>query len=786
MIAPLKRLFSFLRGAVRSYGSLMITHTPLRLSTFLLLAWICALPVIAQAGGMNKFHDAQFLSAYERHARWTVLQFGQLPFWDPYSCGGMYGLAAPQTRYTSPLFLFSLLLGVDRAAALFAVLWPVFAMEGMFRYARSWGSSARAALLCAPLFPLSGFFATAWYVGWVQFLSFCGLPFMLYGLRRALRGSRVGVYVCAVSCLLTVGFGGTWTLPMGAPLCAFEVLDALLCSRAELRARARAGRGYWPLFARRARLVALGLGATALWVLAIGAVRLWPMLESVQATLRVMGGEPTFDFSSLLAELLTLSKGGDNHDNGAYYVAPLVLLSVFALPARRALLLWLAALTFAWLSLGHITEDAPFALLRKLPVYDTMRYPERFLVELTIVLSLLFARALTSWLALLRRRWGARAAGRGLAIACVLIALGVASQISNARAVSSDVKLEPTPTWHATSFRQSRGNRWMMSHFAAEGMGSLACGEAYPVPMSRHLRGDLRQEEYVVAEPAGRPAGKVQRLAWSPNAITLRVVAERALRVAINQNYHPGWRAEGGEVESWDGLLSVRVPAGESRVVVRFRPRSGIGGLGLTLLSLLTGALWAFGARGSRRRDAVLLGLSPALWLLLMISWPEARWTALEPTTPDGKPVYVPELPVDAVPMHVTFDTPITLEGARLGPVYMRDGRRQMDIDLYVRRTGELSPNLGLFVFLRPRGKRSEHGDHNTISGIVYLPRLRQGQLAHDAFRVAVPDDSLGTWEVRVGFWNEHGDHARRKVRSSRGAKIVDNAVVVGRFEVLE
>jgi hypothetical protein len=808
VLASLKRYFARARTRALRLGSLLLTRTPLRLSLFLLLAWICALPVIAQAAGMNKFHDAQFLSAYERHARWTVLQFGQLPFWDPYSCGGMYGLAAPQTRYTSPLFLFSLTLGVDRASALFAVLWPAFAMEGMFRYARSWGASARAALLCAPLFPLSGFFATAWYVGWVQFLSFCGLPWILVGLRGALRGSRPHAYLCGVSCLLTVGFGGTWTLPMGAPLCAFEVLDALLVSRAELRAVGRVG--YGSLLARRARLVAVGLSLCALWVLSIGALRLWPMLESVQATLRVMGGDPTPEVQDLLAQLLTITKGGDNHDQGAYYVAPIVLLSVFALPAKRAWLLWLAAIAFAALSLGHISEDAPFALLRKLPVYDTMRYPERFLVELAIVLSVLFARALTSWLALARRRNGRRGAQRALGAFAVLAGLGVASQAYNVRAVSSDVELEPSPTFHSGAFRQSRGNRWLMSHFAAEGMGSLACGEAYPVPMSRRLRGDLKREEYVIPEPGGAVHGEVQRLAWSPNEVSLRVSAERPVRIAINQNYHPGWRAEGGQVESWDGLLSVRVPAGESRVRVRFSPRSGIGGLCVTLLSLVAGALWARRrqarsavtlARGPARfdrRDVALAALGPSLWLLLMLVWPEQPWRALEPTisvalagdgrtlAPDLAPVYLPAVPVDAIPMEVSFDVPIKLEGARFSPVGMRDGRRHIDIDLYLRRSGELSPDLGLFVFLRPRGKRSEHGDHSTVSGVVYLPRLRLGQLARDAFRVAVPDNSIGTWEVRVGFWNQYSDQTRRHVTKSRGVKVIDNAVVVGRFEVFE
>jgi hypothetical protein len=344
---------------------------------------------------------------------------------------------------------------------------------------------------------------------------------------------------------------------------------------------------------------------------------------------------------------------------------------------------------------------------------------------------------------------------------------------------------------HTHSFRQSRGNRWLMSHFAAEGMGSLACGEAYPVPMSRHLRGDLAHEEYVLPDERGDAPGTVERLAWSPNEITLRVHAKRPLRVAINQNYHPGWRAEGGQVESWDSLLSVRVPAGDARVVVRFRPRSGIGGFWISLLSLCAGAVWAFGKERSTsltrfsRRDLALLAASPLLWLAFVLTWPEAPLTAPVPTTLDGSPVYVPALPADAQPMQITFDAPITLEGARLSPVTMHNRGRQLDIDLFVRRVGKLSPNLGVFVFLRMKGRRAQHGDHNTISGVVYLPRLSEGKLARDAFRVALPD-AIGTWDVRVGFWNEHGNHERRKVSSSKGARVIDDAVVIGRVEVFE
>jgi hypothetical protein len=758
--------------------SLLATRTPLRLCLFLLLAWVAALPMIAQAGGMNRFHDAQFLSAYERHARWAVLQFGQLPLWDPYSCGGMYGLAAPQTRYTSPFFLLSLGFGVDRAAALFAVLWPAFAMEGMFRYARSWGSSARSALLCAPLFPLSGFFATSWHVGWIQFFSFAGLPWILLGLRGALRGSRTSAYICGLSCLLTVGFGGTWTLPMGAPLCLFEILDAL----APLRRRGR----WLAQLASRARRVAVGLVITGLLVLSIGAVRLWPMLESAQATLRVMGGEPTPDIEGLLQQLFMLSEGGDNHDFGAYYVAPLVWLSLLALPWRRAMPLWLAVITFAVLALGHITPWAPFALLRKLPLYDTMRYPERFLVELTIALSVLTARALSLALALTRRRFGQGASRHVLWASTLLLAVGIGSQIYNVSLVSRDVELEATPTMHAASFRQSRGNRWLMSHFAPEGMGSLSCGEAYPVPMSRHLRGDLAQEEYILPDGKDDAPGSVRRLSWSPNALAVHVVAKRPLRIAINQNYHPGWRAQGGQVESWDGLLSVRVPAGESDVRLAFHPRSGIGGLWVTLLSLCAGLVWALGRTRSLRQEIALLALAPLLWLLLILTWHEAPLRALKPAAPDGGPVYVSALLPGSTPMEIRFNAPIRLEGARLSPIKVRNGGREIDIDLFFRRSGELSPNLGVFVFLQAQRGRAEHGDHSMVSGVVYLPRLLEGTLARDAFTVAIPSRATGRWEVRVGFWNEHGDHERRKVVSHHGAPVIDDAVVVGHFDLSE
>ena len=58
--------------------------------------------------------------------------------------------------------------------------------------------------------------------------------------------------------------------------------------------------------------------------------------------------------------------------------------------------------------------------------------------------------------------------------------------------------------------------------------GSLSCWEAYPVPQSPLLTGDLRNEEYLL-EPG---AGTVKERSWSPDAIDLDVTLSRPATVA--------------------------------------------------------------------------------------------------------------------------------------------------------------------------------------------------------------------------------------------------------------
>lgn len=756
------------------------TSLPLRLAVFLALSLIGGAAALTQVSGMNSFHDAQFLAAYEQHARIAVMRYHELPLWDPYNCGGLYGLAAPQTRYASPFFLLTLLFGVERGAALAFVLLPALGMEGLFRYAQRWGARAVPALLVAPAFGLCGWFAQSFQFGWVQFLSFALVPFVLLGVRGALRGSTTAAFGGALAVAITIGFGGTYTLPMALVLCVFELLDAALPPLAILRRRGL--RAYGQAARLRARRVALGLALLSVLCLGIGAYRLWPMLESVGATLRVMGGEPKLDWNQL-RKLLFVAADEKSESHGHFYFAPALAALALLAPWRGKLLLWAGALMSLALASGHQHALAPFSLLRRLPIYETLRYPERYLALFVITGSVLAALGV-SRVFVYARRWR-RVPGSWLALPLVLLAcvFGLSGAARNVTFLLGRVHLVPAPEVRDVPFRQSRGNRWMMKHFAAEGLGALGCGEAYPLPMSTRLRGDLKAEEYLVSLDDAPPDGTAQRVAWSPNALTMQVESTRPVRLAVNQNHHPGWRSSVGKVTSWDGLLSVELPAGTHRVTLRFVPRSGIGGALASLCALIGGAIYVWRRPRARWARLLAVGSGPLVVALLLVLWPEERWRRPEPLTDAGEPVFLTALPREALPVRVQFDVPLALVGVQLPREPLPVDARELPLTLFFERTGKMSASIGLFLHLFGPDGRQERGDHTSISGRVYFSRLPIGTIGRDQLVVPLPENARGAWEVRLGLWNIYGDGARRKVVAS-DVPLDTDAAILGRVRV--
>jgi hypothetical protein len=96
--------------------------------------------------------------------------------------------------------------------------------------------------------------------------------------------------------------------------------------------------------------------------------------------------------------------------------------------------------------------------------------------------------------------------------------------------------------------------------------------------------------------------GTVGDVQIGASRIRLQATLSREARVVINQSHLPGFVTDVGSVERDEsGLLAVRLPAGEHRVTVRYRPLGQLLGL---LASLVAGVGWLVAFVVLRRRGS--------------------------------------------------------------------------------------------------------------------------------------------------------------------------------------
>ncbi|WP_267146670.1 hypothetical protein [Pyxidicoccus xibeiensis] len=746
--------------------------TSVRLALFAVLALVACWRPLTVAGGLNDFRDAHLLNAYEDAGSRTLTRYGQLPLWNPWSCGGQYALGSPQTRVAAPTLLLSAALGPRRAepVALWAFL--VLGMEGFFRYARRRVGSAVGALAAAPLFGLAGFTALSWSIGWLNFAGFLLLPWLMLGARRAAEGRVSGAVLVAGIFAFLLGFGGTYPVPMGALFVALESGRTLYRLRGPARLRA-----LW------------ALGATALFTLGACAFRLWPLVETMRSSPRVMAGTPGHSLETLAKMLLQLPARSGHSDPGNFYLVPVALALVpvaVALCRRRALYPTVLATLCVWMAAGYSVKPSLFAGLRLLPIFGTLRYPERFLVPAGLFIAELAALGLAALL--VRSLRAPRHASRWWLSAVVVCGVMMAGWGVQAHAFRNLTRWAPmvaepppTPPESEQPFAQARGNRWAQGYFLALNRGSIACGEAWPVPMSERLRGDLPQEEYL--EDAS--AGTARRVEWTPNRVAVDVAASRPTVLLVNQNWHPGWKSSVGEVVSRDGLLAVRVPEGAHQVVLSFLPRSGLGG---ALVSVLAWAGLAFVARRPRAREqrlgatALMVASVPVLvWAALLLAWQEPVARA-EPRGPDGVRMLVASLPPEARPFGARFDVPVELVAAEVPAA--PDAEGIVPVVLYWRVTGPVPRSAGIFVHIPgPDGKR-KGADHAVVGGTFFFRDAPRDVLLRDAFAVSTKDWEAGEWKLLVGLWHAGGDGSRIGAFGTDGKPLHEARVEVGSFTV--
>jgi hypothetical protein len=590
-------------------------------------------------------------------ARRTIVDYRELPLWNPFMGGGRTLIGHPLARTFNPSFAPILLFGTVPGIKICIYLYLLLGQGGMYLLARNHGLDRPGCFLAAALFSFGGYFVHHVTHGHFEWLAYSWVPFVMLALERSTRGLDARTVLAG---------GGSLGLLFldGGP---YQFCFSLLFLGIYGTLLALAHRSTRPLIACYVfGIVAAGLAA----------IHLVPVAETFLETPRKT--PETNQFYGLpvpptagqvvFQGLLSRRQGHDPEAwmpfilNVGCYVGVLpILLAGWAMGKnlRRHWPLGCALAIAVWIYLGPAAPIDAWAWLHQLPGFSSLQVSARFKVFVLVPLALLAAVGLQAL--------GSLGIGRRKAQAlCMAVALIVTGDLFMVNLPTLKVAFSVPPV------ERGRQNRLPpFSHYRdSPDRAHYRDAPLYPLaPQNRHRptfptvldqvgvvnsRLDFQHPRSALSVDDPRYPGreawpssagtKVTSIARTPNTVTVGVEGDGGW-VTVNQNYARGWRVVGGEatqVGSRGGLLSVAVPAGSQQLALRFRPRSfQIGAAVSAFAVLIMAGLWvrslfvargitpasrpsALGQRGRWRPSAVTAGI--VLLALPLLAGLTLRW----------------------------------------------------------------------------------------------------------------------------------------------------------------
>ena len=93
-------------------------------------------PLIGRIFNIGEHLDWKYFQMLWEADRKSLVEYGQLPLWNPWYCGGNAQLANPQTQFFSVASLFSLLFGASVGIKLHILLHYMLGAWGTWKLAR--------------------------------------------------------------------------------------------------------------------------------------------------------------------------------------------------------------------------------------------------------------------------------------------------------------------------------------------------------------------------------------------------------------------------------------------------------------------------------------------------------------------------------------------------------------------------------------------------------------------------------------------------------------------------
>jgi hypothetical protein len=539
-------------------------------------------------------HDWDAMESNRYIAVKTIRRFHQFPFWNPYACGGhpAWGGFEPDPNVVSPWLPVYLLARFPLALRVEVVGCTLVAAVGAWLFASRFTHSRALRALIAVLFSLNSRWTLQIAVGHMWHTTYAWMPWVLYFFDRAAGGApllgppqRRDVVLAGCFLALLVYAGGIYPLPQTALI--MVVYSGLL---------AAVTRSFLP-FRRLAECGLLGLG--------LGAPRLLPVLELLGRYPRLVDSVETMNLGDFIAMLVSGQQDTVSmpahvpqwgwHEWGMYIGwIPLVAIALGAVLARgtREQPLRLTGLLLVSLAFGRFFDYAPWPLLHLMPVFSSQHVPSRWMLPALLLLACVAASTAER---LLRRT------GRARALLEVAAVIGMAwlardiCKVDRVPLVHTFGRAPPAIADTVGDFRTEKHvphaidydpGEWSPSTLSAliANVGTIDCN-TFPA-FNNYTRDHNGRAPGLGAHGVGEPQyrgeafvaegnGTARITKWSPNVVEVLVEGARpGDHVVLNQNWDPGWRANGSAAPAWHDTVSAVLVTGSESVRFQYRPRT--------------------------------------------------------------------------------------------------------------------------------------------------------------------------------------------------------------------
>lgn len=537
----------------------------------------------------------------------SLIESHQIPIWNPYMCGGMTLIGDPQSGPFSPSLISIFLFGLTAGVRINFLLHLVIALFGMWLLGKHFGLSGHSRLLPPVVYGFSSIYLHRVMAGHCGYMAYAWIPFAFYYFLEGLGDWRKLFYSSFFLSLTIFDNNNPYYLAFASLLIAFY---------GGFETIARLYNGFLEVVFHKKQLHIRDLFEkirpfiSVLFVflvfLLLSSVKLLPIAERNELPLTDRGDRDigSFKLDDILNVLTNSYVLGVWHESSAY--VSLLILSIsltgVLVSSREHAPLFLTSVFFIFIILNVNSPINIWWYLQYLPLFNKLRIVFRVIVIVVLAIGLF------SGIALNRLRSHKILSSNVIKLLLIVVLLDLFSTWAFSLNTGGPIFFAETnldfirEKFNSSDFYQiiytsvpeHAGMAYSnMYPYIAANKGVINCYTAarpaliYPTPYgSPNYMGEI----YIVGG-----SGTAKIVEFTPNRIDAEVNLTSDSTLVLNQNYYDGWYSNAGLVESYNGLLSVKVNSTAHYVNFYYMPKLFvIGGIItiLTIVSILVTILW--------------------------------------------------------------------------------------------------------------------------------------------------------------------------------------------------